>query len=153
MTPAPYLTAALFCERVIEDKEGVLSVIRIMDSIVIELPADAPDDFPSEHNRLPVAFDGLIAIKTGDSPGEHTLRVEMISPSGKRSETHRHVVALKEQEHGGANLTLHNTIKLKHGGLFHFEVFIDDRLATRVPFRIDVVRKTPTTSPEPPANH
>jgi hypothetical protein len=136
----PYLTAALFCERVMEEKDKVLTAFRIMDSIIIVLPPNAPPDFPSEGNRLPVYFDGLVSLKTGKSPGEHSVRVDMISPSGKRSTNDKQIVTLSQEEHGGANLTIHHSVSLKQGGLFYFEVFIDDRLATRIPFRIDVVR-------------
>jgi hypothetical protein len=149
MSEGPYLTAALFCERVIEDKERVLTIVRIMDSIIIDLPEDIPADFPSDENRLPVSFDGLVSLKTGKSPGEHTIRIDMISPSGKRSENYRQTVTLSPEEHGGANLMLHNTVSVKKGGLFYFEVFIDDKLATRLPFRIDV-RRQAAVQPTPP---
>ena len=62
MSEGPYLTAAFFCERVIEDKEKVLTIVRIMDSVVVYLPPGTPNDFPSEENRLPVHFDNVHRI-------------------------------------------------------------------------------------------
>jgi len=149
MSEGPYLTVALFCERVIEDKENVLTVMRIMDSIVMHLPAGTPDDFPSDENRIPVLFDGLVTLKTGKAPGEHIVRIDMISPSGKRSDGEKRTVTLPPDEHGGANLIHHHVVKVKQGGLFYFEVFVDERLLTRLPFRIDVKRQAATEPPLP----
>lgn len=141
MSEGPYVTAALLCERVMEEKDRVLTAFRIMDSTIITLPPGTPDDFPSETNRIPVNFDSLVSLKTGKSPGEHMVRIDMISPSGKRSESETRIVNLPEEEHGGANLISHHTLTIMQGGLFYFEVFVDSEVATRIPFRIDVIRQ------------
>jgi Family of unknown function (DUF6941) len=150
MSNGPYLSAALLCERVMEEKDKVLTAFRITDSTTITLPPGTPDDFPSETNRLPVTFDSLVSLKTGKSPGEHTVRIDMISPSGKRSESETRTLTLPDEEHGGANLIHHHTVSIKQGGLFYFEVLVDGELLTRVPFRIDVIRQSADQFPQPP---
>src|SRR5262245_34366539 len=84
----PFLAAAFFCETVLEDKkDGALSAIRIVDTITVNLPPSTPPEVPSEQHRIPISLAGLVAFKTGDSPGEHTVRVDMESPSGKKPKT------------------------------------------------------------------
>jgi hypothetical protein len=150
MSEGPYLTAALICEKVIVGKDDVVTVMRIMDSTIIVLPEGTPADFPSDEHRIPVTFDHLVCLKTGKSPGPHTVRIDMVSPSGKENEGPPFAIVLPPEEHGGANITFHQTVYMKHGGLFHFSVFIDDQLATRIPFRIDVVRQAALQPPPPP---
>ena len=131
----PYLAAALFCETVIEDAaDRALSAIRIIDTITLVLP-DTPD-FPSKENRLPVRMTGLLSFKTGGSPGEHVVRVVMISPSGKKNPALEQTITLREPEQGGANVTLRTTIGVVKGGLFWFHVYLDGKLLTRMPLKI-----------------
>lgn len=149
MGDGPYLTAAIFCERVIEEKDKILTLVRIMDAVQITLAPGAPADFPNDKDRIPVLFDSLIALKAGKSSGDHTVRIDMISPSGKRSESEKRTLTLPSEENGAANLITHHTISIMQGGLFYFEVFVDDTLATRIPFRIDVLRAEADQSPQP----
>src|SRR5260370_17336461 len=84
----PYLAAAFFCEQVIESKDGSLSAIRIIDQIQVAIPANLPADVPSKENRVAVNMAGLLSFKTGYArPGQHTVRVIMRSPSGKKNQT------------------------------------------------------------------
>src|SRR5438270_13900087 len=79
----PYLASALFCEVILEEKSGALSLVRVFDIINLTIPANAPADFPSEENRLNVPTWALISFKSGDAPGTHKLRIDSESPSGK----------------------------------------------------------------------
>ena len=152
MTDGPYLTAVFICEKIMQEKDDVLSVIRMMDTMILQLPEGAPDDLPSEQNRIPVTFDLLVCLKTGKAPpAPHTLRIEMTSPSTKTS-SQTFPFHPTPGEHGGANLILRQTIAIKHGGLFYFDFFVDDNWMTRLPFRIDVKRPEPQqSSPTPTA--
>ena len=38
----PYLVAALFCEKVLSEKDGVISTMRIVDRITITVSGEAP---------------------------------------------------------------------------------------------------------------
>jgi len=138
----PYLAAAFFCETTIEDKQdGSLSIIRMVDQVTLSLPPSTPAEIPSEQHRLPVYASGLLSFKTGDSPGDHTIRVVMESPSGKRAEqVFEQVVTFTPQPHGGANLRLNHAIMVKKGGLFWFHVYLDGKRVTRMPLQIIVQR-------------
>jgi hypothetical protein len=146
----PYLAAAFFCETTIEDKqEGTLSAIRMVDQLTFILDPSAPPDFPSEKQRLPVNIRGVVSFKTGDSPGEHTIRLVMESPSGKKTDTpFEQVLPFTPEPHGGANWIFNGTILVQKGGLFWFHVFLDGKQVTRMPLQISVLRVEPTTPTE-----
>jgi hypothetical protein len=142
----PYLAAACFCERTIEDKsDSALSAIRLIDQITISLPAGLPIDFPSEENRISVPVSSLLVFKTGDAPGEHNIRVVMVSPSGKESPPFEQKFIFPAGENSGINITATNKFMVVKGGLFWLDVYLDGKQVTRMPIRILVERE-----PQPP---
>ncbi len=136
----PYLAAAFFCENTILDKQEAVSAIRLVDQILITLDPSTPPDFPSETQRIPVHIKGLLSFKTGDSPGVHKVRIDMLSPSGKITTSFERDLPFSPEPHGGSNLQLTNTIFVKAGGLFWFYVFLDGKEVTRMPLKITVDR-------------
>jgi hypothetical protein len=138
----PHLAAAFFCDGIIEDaKDHALSAIRMVDTFRIVLPSSAPKDFPSETNRLPVPVSGLLSFKTGDSPGEHVVKLVVESPSGKKQTVYEQHFILGKEPTGGANIRLHQTVQVKKGGLFWMHVFLDGKRVTIMPFQILVIRE------------
>ncbi|HKA06322.1 MAG TPA: hypothetical protein VKD71_03635 [Gemmataceae bacterium] len=133
----------LFCERVIRGDDQILTLVRVIGGIEITIDADAPADFPSEANRIPIQFESVATLKAGKAAGEHKIRIEMISPSGKHSESTDQTVTVPEPENGTANLITRHTVYIKKGGIFYFDVFVDDVFGTRVPFGITVTRSPP----------
>jgi hypothetical protein len=137
----PYLAAAFFCEKTIEDKQdSTLSAIRIIDNVELEIDASAPPDFPSETNKLRIALNGLLSFKTGDSPGDHTIRLDVESPSGKVETVLEQTLTFSEPPYGGSNFRLNAGIGIIKGGLFVVDVFLDGKLMTRMPIQILVRR-------------
>ena len=54
----PYLITAAFCEQVIEDKSGVLSLIRIVDRMYITAQGpNAPDEMPPAANLPAISWE------------------------------------------------------------------------------------------------
>jgi len=144
----PYLATAVFCETTIEDKkDSALSAIRIIDQINVVIDPSAPPDFPSETNRLPVQVNMLVSFKTGDSPGEHVIRLVMESPSGKANPPTEMTITFTPQPNGGANLRIGNIIHVQKGGLFLMHVFLDGRKMTTMPLQISVQRVDSITDP------
>lgn len=137
----PYLAAAFFCETTIEDKEdSALSAIRLIDQVTVTLPPSAPADYPSTKQMLPVQVAALVSFKTGNSPGDHTVRIDSFSPSGKTQTVFEKTVPLTPLPSGGANIRLNSTILVKEGGLFWMYVFLDGKEVTRMPLLISIRR-------------
>ena len=66
----PFLAAAFLCNLVIEDKDGTLSAIRIVDRwIHIQQGADAPKEMPP----VPMTLTLLLSFKAGAARGSSTI--------------------------------------------------------------------------------
>jgi hypothetical protein len=154
-TDGPYLAAAFFCETTIEDKQdGTITAVRMIDQILINLPPSTPEDVPSETKKLPVPVSGLLSFRSGDSPGEHTVRIVAESPSGKKQTVLEQVLLFSSPVQGGANLRLNQVIQVKKGGLFWLHVFLDGKRYARMPLMIEVQREGTTPQQDaakPPA--
>ncbi len=137
----PLLSAAFFCEHVLEDKsDSALSAIRIIDLMTYQLDASTPSDFPSLTNRLPIQIAALVSLKSADSPGDHELRLVMESPSGKKTVIWEKVVKLSDSPHGGFNLKLNNNFAIVAGGLFWLHVHVDGKKMASAPLQINIAR-------------
>jgi hypothetical protein len=137
----PWLAAAVFCDMTLEDTtDRALSIIRIIDSINLLLPPNTPPEIPSEEHKVPAHVAGLLCFKTGDSPGEHSLRVVAHSPTGKKQTVHEQMIPFSPEPYGGGNLRLNITVKVNKGGLFWFHIFLDDKEVVRMPLQITVKR-------------
>lgn len=78
-TSGPWVQMALFCERVIEEKDSVLSIIRVVDR-VIHAPTgpSLPDMMPPFAYQLSLA----ITLKAGGATGRSTIAIESEGPDG-----------------------------------------------------------------------
>ena len=133
----PYLAASFFCETILEDKkDGALSAIRIIDTITVQLLPSSPPGPPPE---IPVRVAALLAFRTGDSPGEHTIRIVTHLPSGEKSKTVlEQSLPLTREPQGGGNLRVEFIIKVKESGLVWMDVFLDGERVTRMPLLISI---------------
>jgi hypothetical protein len=145
----PYLAAAVFCTSSIEDKQdNTISIIRIIDQVIIEIQS-APPDFPSKENRLAVPVHAVLAFRTGGSPGKHTVRLLMESPSGKTQEFSSQELILSPEPHGGFNWRVNGVIHAYQGGLFWLHVFMDGKRIARMPLQV-TIRRTDSAPTEKP---
>jgi hypothetical protein len=140
----PHLSAAFFCEKVIEDKEGVLSAIRIVDRIIHSaIGAGTPDAMPP----VSVALTLLIGLKSGSARGRHDIGITAEQPSGIRRRIAEALTVLFEGEERGANLILNLQWVAEQEGLYWFNVELDGRTITRVPLRVVYQRQETGQSP------
>jgi hypothetical protein len=129
----PYLNGAFLCEKVLEEKDGVKSAIRIIDRITMSAAGEAA---PPRMPPLPVAATLLLRVKTGKKPGRHQFKVELVKPDGTRSPGTIMSVDLEGPEDRGADLKMDIRILLESDGSYWFDIYCDDILMTRVPLRV-----------------
>jgi hypothetical protein len=141
----PYLTAALFCERVIEGKDGVLSAIRIIDRAEVEFGSNDPgvikalEDAQGKQKIAPAfPITGLVCVKAGSLKGKFNIHIEGQKPSGKRTRLYSFQIELQGGD-TGANFILNLTIAVDEDGTHWFDVLFEDRLLTKIP--LTIVRK------------
>lgn len=137
MDNLPYLTAALLCERVLQEKDGTLSAFRIVDQIEFELQTDTPE-IKKLDIKPALQLNILIAIKAGPAKGRVTLNIDSTRPSGMRKHLIEFPLELKGGEEG-ANFIINLVQGTDEEGLHWFEVKIDDTLLTKIPLML--VRK------------
>jgi len=128
---------ATFCDRVLQEADGTLSLIRVFDRYTITATGGAS---PAELPASRIALTLVVALKAGDARGRYTLRVRPEQPSGLRGEAQLFDVTFEGPERG-VQLIVNLTIEAVEG-LHWFDVLLDDTELTRIPLRILYQRRT-----------
>jgi hypothetical protein len=139
----PYLAAALMCERVLEEKDRVLSVIRIVDNYFVQRP---PKDLPKEAKPV-LSLVAVLCFKKSHAeptPIKHTVTLILHGPSGKIMKSvgqEDEVIVgsfIFEGETTAANIIVNaglNAGEIEFGP-YWFDVSVDGEQVTRIPFRL-----------------
>jgi hypothetical protein len=140
----PYVQVACICETVIEDKAGVISLIRIIDVLTHEARGPNPPE-----QMVPIQFRGklVLMLKSGETRGRHDLTIQPELPSGELENPITMSVHFEGDERG-QNLITDLQFVFKHEGLHWFNVHINDEKLTSIPFLIRYQRLI--TGPTPP---
>lgn len=128
----PYLAAAVLCEKVLQEKDGVVSAIRIVDRFIITGSGTQP---PEKMPKLPVNMTMLIIFKSGDAKGSRTVKIKPIMPSGRELQETLLPMFL-EGDDRGVNLIANIVLEASEEGLYWFEVLCNDEFVTRIPLRL-----------------
>jgi len=139
----PFLAAAVFCEQVIEDKSGVLSLIRIVDRMNVSTSGPgAPEEMP------PTILNWFLVVifKSGEAKGSHPVKIETELPSGLRLNP---LILSAHFEGGtrGQRIITRLNMKLEMPGVYWFRIYVDDRFVTQTPVEVIYSR---TVTPHPP---
>jgi hypothetical protein len=134
-TPRPgiYLAAAVFCERILRERDDVLSLIRVVNTFTMQvrgknLPTEMPKALP------PLEATAFLAFNCEEA-GRHRIDLVTTSPSGKRSPSHSlDINADGDGKVENAILTFRMTVDMP--GLFWVDVAIDGVNVTRMPMHI-----------------
>jgi hypothetical protein len=139
----PYLTAAFLCEHVLQEKDGVVSAVRIVDIFYTEYPYQ---DIPE--GKIPATIvKGLLTFKGG--PGEYMTRIEVVDLTTQESQGRTEMpVPLKGGSYG-YNIILKIPVALNTIGRYGINVEIDGEQLIQIPF--EVKRKPQPESPLPPS--
>ena len=128
----PYIQIAAFCERVLREADGVLSLIRVVDVIThTERRPDAPEEMPEIHYPL----DLLISLKSGVARGRHEITIVPEQPSG---ETLQPITMSVNMEGEGKGVNIHSRIDIPYRfeGLYWFNVLFDGQVITRISLEV-----------------
>jgi hypothetical protein len=132
----PYIQLAAFCERVLREGDGVLSLIRVVDIIMHpERGTNPPENMPEFHYPLTL----VLTIKSGSAKGRHELTIIPEQPSGETLPPSSISVNF-EGEGKGVNLITVLDIPYKFEGLYWFSILINNKVITRIPLEIRYAR-------------
>ena len=129
--PGPYVQTAAFVETVLNERDGVLSLIRLIDRIFVNVPAGAPPELP-EGGNLTVRL--AIMLKAGDARGRHQVSLHPHLPSGQDLES-KVVEVFFEGDERGVNLIIDLELPGMEG-LYWVDVDVSGRVITRMPLRL-----------------
>lgn len=140
----PFLTVASFCEQVIEDKFGVLSLVRLVDRKHISISGpNPPDDMP------PTILDWYLVLcfKSGEARGSLTVKIIPELPSGLTIEPAIRTIYF-EGGNRGPNVITRFNMKLESPGIYWFRIYMEDTLMTQVP--VEIIYSRTVSSAVPP---
>jgi hypothetical protein len=124
---------AVFCEHVIEDRTGALTVVRVIDEVTITaIGPDVPDAMPPTDYQ----FKLVVALKSGEAQGRHTLSIDKQGPDGITRPGPRMPVHFEGGNRGVNVVVPQFVIRLELEGLYWFDVKLDGQLLTRMPLRV-----------------
>jgi len=133
-TGGPYLNAALLCERVLVERDGVITAVRLIDRVTVmalSSGAPAPELLPPSS----VSFHLLVIMRSGVFKGTAPIRLVIYSPSEKeigQSSTD----AFFEGDDRGVNLISPLQFQVAEDGLYWISVYCAEELKTRIPLRV-----------------
>lgn len=136
----PYLNAALICDKVLQEQDGTLSVIRLVDRVQVQTltAGTAPPDSPkTDVGGVLVQITALVSLKKGKSDGKFTLSIGAVSPSQKITSLFEGALEMIGGEDRGQNVVVPLMIATQDFGLHWFEVRLDGQLLTRMPLVIE----------------
>lgn len=142
----PYLAAAFLCEKVLIEKDKVLSAIRMVDTFFIQKPNLPPGLPPDLQPAINLTL--LLSFKKAE-PGptqKHQVVLHMIAPSGKplqiknTPQPQDPTGSFLFEEHAdrlaSANLIFNLGLGITEYGLHWIDVLLDGERITRIPFSL-----------------
>lgn len=171
--PMPYLAAALFCEKVMVEVDGVASLHRVVDivnlqRITIEDGSPIPTSIIRPHQagasisgmQVMSPLSGLviyIALKSGEYEGTGEVELRAHKPDGTELKSKQPTKVTVELKGGamGANVAINIGMIFDVSGVYWFDVFFNGEPLTRMPLTVSVSEQTigSPAAPDGPAPH
>ena len=125
----PFLSMAIFCEKVLREADNVLSVIRIIDRF--NVVGSTPEMQPTI-----LQFTIVVAFKSGLLRGKQMLSLRPKSPDFEDLPQAVFPILFEgDDERGNALIAGGNFVAQKEG-LYWFDVYLNEELVTRMPLRV-----------------
>jgi len=128
----PFLQMAVLCEKVLQEADGVSSIIRVVDRIV---STAAGPEVPASMPPLQVNLTLALMFKSGTAQGRSTLTVRPQTPAGIDMPEFS-VPVLFEGGDRGVNVFGNLVFQAEAEGVYWITVLLDGEAVTQVPLRI-----------------
>ena len=127
--PGPFLTIAVFCEEARQDRDGFLSLSRIIDQIAV-LGVD-PNIMPPTQ----VVTTLVVIFRSGSFQGSSQITVTQISPSGLSIPLFSFPTFFQGSDQA-AGVIAKVGFTVSEVGLHWFEVSLGGQAKTRIPLKV-----------------
>jgi hypothetical protein len=127
----PYLKLGTICERVLQEKDNVLSLIRIVDQFTVTITGKEPPD------QLPRGFKPLTIIMSWvGGLGSHEAAFNIISPGGETQRSPQSWSFTLNAINQGHNIIVTLPVSIVKEGVYWIEFILNDQVKSRIPFQI-----------------
>lgn len=127
----PYLKLGTICERVLEEKNGVLSLIRMVDRFTITVTGEEPPD------QLPDVLRFLTIIMSWvGGLGSHEAAFNIIYPGGETQRSPQSWSFSLDAMNRGHNIIVTLPVSMSKEGVYWIEFILNDQVKSRVPFQV-----------------
>lgn len=126
----PYLTGAFFCDKILTERDGAISAIRLVDRLTFNIQPGS-DTSPKIHS-----LNLFIALKSGERPGVTNIRIEGRKPSPPHLPNVEKIIHLDQAASSGANLNIRVTVDFDQPGVWWFILYVNEHERTRVPIEV-----------------
>jgi uncharacterized protein DUF6941 len=123
------LQIAAFCEKVLFETNGVVSLIRIVDRFNVNGPT--PEMAPAS-----LTFFLVVAFKAGFVRGKHIIRVIPLSPGNVDLPAIEMPQFFEGDDDRGVMVAAQMNFLVKEEGLYWFRVYFENALVTQMPLRV-----------------
>jgi hypothetical protein len=132
-----HLHVATFCEKVLREADGVMSLIRMVDRFNV---------FGDTEEMAPVvlSFMVYISFKSGILRGKQRIALRPKSPTGKDLPAMEFPVLFEGDDDRGPAMGFQVNWPIEEEGLFWWDLYLNEELVTRMPLRVTYQRmRTP----------
>jgi len=144
----PYLIVACLCENVVERKDGVITLVNIIDRVTITSSGpSAPDELPPS----PYTTNLVVAAKPGRARGRFDLRFTIDQSDGTLQPGNTFSFTFDGPDDRGVQLIQPMSMMIRHEGLHWINIYYNDALWTKIPLRVIYNRIVSTGPGQAPA--
>lgn len=132
---APSLRIAALCERVLEEKDGALSLIRLVDRLVITAEGtNVPRELPPGQVPLTAIMSWINGL------GSYEAKIRVDFPDGNSFESITMPFLLDSLDKI-QNLVMRLVFPVRRQGIYWFNFMLGDEVKSRLPLRVIYQRK------------
>jgi len=127
----PRLKLGVICEQVLEEKDGVLSLIRIVDQFIITITGkEPPDQMPQGVVNLTIVMSWVGGL------GSHEAAFNIVSPGGDSQPSPRSWSFNLNSLNQGHNIIVKLPVKITNSGVHWVEFILNGEVKNRIPFQV-----------------
>ena len=137
----PHLIAAIVCEKILEEKDGVKTAVRIVDRFTRKVVVPEGED---SQTIPPMQLDLhlLLSFKRGNASRKHELGLELTDPVGTTLTTITQTIEFEGGADRGIEAVINFRASFERDGIYWMNVFMDEWRVTRIPLRaIFIIQK------------
>jgi hypothetical protein len=144
-TSGPWLAMAVICESALQEGNGVLSIIRVMERIQAQGPLPELQPFN-------IKFTLVVVLRSGFYQGNAKVAVKPVTPSNESLPVIEGTILLEGADRGANVIMQAPAFPIKEEGLYWFDVEVNGVLMTRIPLRVMYQQVSQLPGNRPPAN-